>query len=67
MKILVTGGTGRIGANLVTRLLEAGHSIRSFVYPGDASRAAKLDAFDGVETVFGDLRNHEDVRPPCRS
>ena len=62
MKILVTGGTGRIGANLVTRLLDAGHSIRSFVYPGDASRAKKLDAYDGVETVFGDLRNPDEVR-----
>ena len=61
MKILVTGGTGRIGANLVTRLLDAGHTIRSFVYPGDASRANKLDAYEGVETVFGDLRNPEDV------
>ena len=61
MKILVTGGTGRIGANLVVRLLDAGHSIRSFVYPADASRARKLDAYDGVETVYGDLRNPEDV------
>ena len=61
MKILVTGGTGRIGANLVLRLLDAGHRVRSFVYPGDASRARKLDAYDGVETVFGDLRNPEDV------
>ena len=61
MKILVTGGTGRIGANLVLRLLDAGHSIRSFVYPGDASRARKLDAYDGVETVYGDLRNSDDV------
>ena len=33
MKILVTGGTGRIGANLVKRLLDRGHDIRSFVYP----------------------------------
>ncbi|MCY4538160.1 MAG: NAD(P)-dependent oxidoreductase [Chloroflexi bacterium] len=61
MKILVTGGTGRIGANLVLRLLDAGHRVRSFVYPGDASRAKKLDAYEGVETVFGDLRNPEDV------
>jgi len=61
MKILVTGGTGRIGANLVTRLLAAGHTVRSFVYPADASRAKKLDAYDGVETVFGDLRVPEDV------
>ena len=62
MKILVTGGTGRIGANLVARLLNEGHSIRSFVYPGDASRANKLDAYAGVETVFGDLRNFDDVK-----
>ena len=34
MKILVTGGTGRIGSNLVKKLLEKGHEIRSFVYPG---------------------------------
>ena len=62
MKILVTGGTGRIGANLVTRLLDKGHEIRSFVYPGDAGRAGKLDAFAGVESVTGDLRILEDVR-----
>ena len=62
MNILVTGGTGRIGANLVTRLLAKGHEIRSLVYPGDASRAGKLDPFDGVETVAGDLRNLEEVQ-----
>ena len=62
MKILVTGATGRIGANLVVQLLAAGHSIRSFVYPGDASRASKLDSYQQVETVYGDLRNYDDVR-----
>ena len=62
MKILVTGATGRIGANLVVRLLDRGHSIRSFVYPADASRARKLDTYEGVETVYGDLRNYDDVR-----
>lgn len=39
MKILVTGATERTGANLVMRLLEQGHRIRSIVYPADASRA----------------------------
>ena len=61
MKILVTGGTGRIGANLVTRLLEAGHTIRSFVYPGDASRAGKLDAYRRRRNRLRRLRNVEDV------
>jgi UDP-glucose 4-epimerase len=62
MKILITGGTGRIGANLAKQLLARGHNIRSFVYPGDASRAHKLDAFAGVETAVGDLRNFDDVK-----
>ncbi len=28
MKIIVTGGTGRIGANLIKQLLAKGHEIR---------------------------------------
>ncbi len=60
MRILVTGSTGRVGANLVTALLERGHQVRAFIYPGDASRMRKLDAVD-VERVEGDLRDSEDV------
>jgi nucleoside-diphosphate-sugar epimerase len=41
MKILVTGGTGRIGSNLTKKLLEKGHEIRCFTYPGDANRVDK--------------------------
>ncbi len=62
MKILVTGGTGRVGANLCRLLLAQGHTIRAFVYPGDASRAHKLDGFDNVEILKGDLRNYADVQ-----
>ena len=51
MKVLVTGGTGRIGANLSVNLLAKGHDVRCFVYPGDASRAGKLAAYDRVEVV----------------
>ena len=61
MKILVTGATGRIGANLVAQLLEQGHHIRSLVFPGDSSRADKLDSYAHVETVIGDLRSADDV------
>ena len=62
MKILVTGGTGRIGSNLVKRLLEKGHDIRSFVYPGDVNRVGRWDGAERVETVLGDLREYEDVK-----
>ena len=62
MKILITGGTGRVGANLAKALLDKGHTIRSFVYPGDQSRAHKLNGFERVETLEGDLRNFADMR-----
>jgi len=61
MHILITGATGRIGANLVRRLLPQGHTIRGFTYPGDASRAHKLDGFDNVDLVEGDLRDRAAV------
>ncbi len=62
MKILVTGGTGRVGANLCRILLAQGHEIRAFTYPGDALRAHKLDDFAHVEILAGDLRNYADVQ-----
>jgi nucleoside-diphosphate-sugar epimerase len=61
MKILVTGSHGRVGGNLVRRLLAKGHEIRGFVYPGDASRAGKWEGVDAVEVVEGDLRDYEAV------
>lgn len=61
MKILVTGSHGRVGGNLVKRLLNKGHDIRGFVYPGDASRAGKWEGIDAVEVIEGDLRDYEAV------
>ena len=62
MKILVTGGTGRIGSNLVKQLIEKGHEIRSFTYPEDKNRVGRWDDNPKVETVLGDLREFEDVK-----
>ena len=61
MEILVTGSNGRIGANLVRRLLRQGHRIRGFVFPGDASRVHKLDGIANVELVEGELRDYAAV------
>lgn len=66
MKILVTGSNGRIGANLVRRLLQQGHEIRGLVFPGDASRMHKLDGMTNVELVEGDLRDYAAVQRAVR-
>ena len=55
MTTLVTGATGRIGANLVKRLLLDGDRVRAFVYKDDP-KTSKLDGMD-VEIVYGDLRD----------
>jgi len=60
VRILVTGASGRVGANLCKVLLESGHDVRAFIYPGDASRMHKLDAYD-LDIYQGDLRNYENV------
>ena len=59
MKILITGITGRIGANLATQLVQDGHSVRGFVWPRD-SRVANLTEL-GVELVSGSLTDSEQV------
>lgn len=60
MRTLVTGISGRIGANLATALLDAGHEVRGLVWPQDP-RPEKLRLLD-VELMHGDLVNPDDVR-----
>ena len=66
-RVLVTGGSGFVGANLVAELLERGHHVRSFdrapsplpahprlqVIEGDICDTATVAAsVDGIDTVF---------------
>ncbi|MDA0232276.1 MAG: NAD(P)-dependent oxidoreductase [Chloroflexi bacterium] len=60
MNILVTGITGRVGANVARHFLQNGHSVRGFVWPGDR-QSAKL-AQVGAEIVEGDLASAADVK-----
>jgi UDP-glucose 4-epimerase len=59
MQILVTGITGRIGANLAAALVEQGHAVRGLVWARDA-RVEKLEPL-GVELVEGSLTEAADV------
>jgi nucleoside-diphosphate-sugar epimerase len=64
MKILVTGGSGHLGANLLRRLLADGkHEIRALARTGSNNRA--LDGLD-LERVAGDLRDLDAMRRATR-
>ncbi|MCV7301612.1 NAD-dependent epimerase/dehydratase family protein [Mycobacterium barrassiae] len=55
-RVLVTGGSGFVGANLVTELLERGHEVRSF------DRApSPLPAHPRLDVLEGDICDPETV------
>ncbi len=58
MNILVTGGTGTVGSQVVRELLSRGAQVQ--VLTRDPAKAAKLPA--GVKAVTGDLMKVETVR-----
>ena len=60
MRILMTGATGRIGANVGRRMIRNGHSLLGFTVPGD-SQASKLAAI-GADVIEGNLESLDDVR-----
>jgi len=62
--ILITGITGRIGANLAQKLVDEGHEVRGLVWPEDP-RIEKLEALD-LELLDGSLTNAEDVERAAR-
>jgi len=63
MRVLVTGGSGHLGANLVRRLLDEGQQVRVLERAGGGAEAlAGLD----VEVAGGDLRDAAAVRGAVR-
>ena len=55
MQVLVTGITGRIGANLAVTLVKNGHHVKGLVWDKDDDRStSKLHEYD-VEFVSGSL------------
>ena len=59
MTVLVTGGSGHLGANLVRRLLDEGHAVRVLLRRHSDNRG--LDGLP-VERVEGDLRDLDAAR-----
>jgi len=56
-RYLVTGGTGFIGAALVTRLVRAGHTVRVFDNQSRGALRRIAAVADTVEVVTGDVRD----------
>jgi nucleoside-diphosphate-sugar epimerase len=64
MRILLTGATGRIGANVAKRLVQEGHHVVAPVRP-DTDRAEKLAGLD-LEVRRVDLRDRDGLTDCAR-
>ena len=62
MQVLVTGGTGFVGNNVVRMLLDNGHEVRVLVRDANPQRC-----FDGldVELIEGDICDYESIVFAC--
>jgi len=60
-RVLVTGGAGFIGSNIVERLLDMGEQVRVFDNFATGKRENVKEFEDRIEVVEGDIRSYEDV------
>jgi UDP-glucose 4-epimerase len=66
MRVLVTGGGGFIGSNLVRALVERGDDVRVLDNFSTGNRANLADLADDVEVAEGELRSYERVHAATR-
>jgi UDP-glucose 4-epimerase len=66
VKVLVTGGGGFIGSNLVRGLLEGGHAVRVLDNFSTGNRGNLDDVETDIELVEGELRSYERVHAATR-
>jgi nucleoside-diphosphate-sugar epimerase len=65
-KVLVTGGGGFIGSNLVDRLLHDGYTVRVLDNFATGRRENLEASLDAIELVEGDLQSYERVHNAIR-
>jgi UDP-glucose 4-epimerase len=66
VKVLVTGGAGFIGSNLVRALLERGDDVRVLDNFSTGNRANLSELAGDVEVIEGELRSYERVHAATR-
>ena len=59
MRVFLTGATGFVGSHVLRALLEAGHSVKVLVRPGQEHRL--VASGDNVEVVHGDITDAESI------
>jgi nucleoside-diphosphate-sugar epimerase len=67
VRVLVTGGAGFIGSNLVDELLARGHAVKVLDNFSSGHRHNLSAVEDDVELIEGDLRSYERVHHAVRS
>jgi nucleoside-diphosphate-sugar epimerase len=65
-RVLVTGGAGFIGSNLIRRLLEHGDEVRVLDNFSTGGRPNLAEIADEIEVVEGELRSYERVHNATR-
>jgi len=65
-KVLVTGGGGFIGSNLVDRLLHEGYAVRVLDNFATGRRENLEASLDAIELIEGDLQSYERVHNAIR-
>jgi UDP-glucose 4-epimerase len=63
MKVLITGVSGRVGANLAFQLLKRGYQVRGLIFPGDP-KTEKVRTL-GVEIAEADMQDAEGIYRAC--
>ena len=62
MRVLVTGGAGFIGSNIVEELLKKKHSVRVLDNFSTGKRENIIDFFNDIELIEGDVRSYHIVK-----
>ena len=64
MRVLVTGGAGRMGSLVVCALAERGHGVNAFDLP--VVNFERIEHLDNVKIFRGDLLENRDVEEACQ-
>lgn len=65
MKVLLTGATGRVGANMARRLLDEATEVRAMTLPNDP-QFGKLSGLPRLNKVTADLRDQDSLDVACK-